>query len=124
MSIIDILADEKIKQGMKDGAFDDLPGRGKPQKFEDLSSVPEDLRAGYHMLKNAGYLPEELQVKKEIVSLTDLIRCCTDEDERIRLNGELKIKKLRFNQLVEKRSIQKTRTYRKYRDRIFNKFHM
>lgn len=124
MSIIGILAEEKIQKALREGTFDDLPGKGEPQKFEDLSAVPEDLRVSYKVLKNAGYLPEELQIRKDLVTLNDLIRCCTDEEERIRLTGQLKAKKLQFNRLIEKRSIQKTRSFRRYRSKIFSKFHM
>lgn len=124
MSIIDILAEAKIQEGLKSGAFDNLEGKGKPLKHEDLSAVPEDLRAGYKMLKNAGYLPEELQLKKDIVTLNELIRCCGDESERQLLSSELRIKRLKFNQLMEKRSVRKSMAFRNYRNRIFNRLHM
>lgn len=124
MSIIDILAEAKIQEGLKSGAFDNLEGKGKPLKHEDLSAVPEDLRVGYKMLKNAGYLPEELQLKKDIVTLNELIRCCGDESERQLLSSELRIKRLKFNQLMEKRSVRKSMTFRNYRNKIFNRLHM
>ncbi|RYM02923.1 DUF1992 domain-containing protein [Sporolactobacillus sp. THM7-7] len=124
MNIISILAEEKIQEGLKHGAFHNLPGKGKPLKFEDTSRVPEDLRAGYRMLKNAGYLPKELQLRKEMVTLNDLIRCCDDEDELGRLNHELREKKLRFNQLMEKRALKKTRAFKRYRNKIFNRLHL
>lgn len=124
MSIIDIMAEEKIQAGLRDGAFDHLPGKGRPQQFEDLSGVPKDLRAGYTVLKNAGYLPEEIQVRKDLLTLNDLIRCCTDEEELRQLNGQLRAKRLRFNQLTEKRSIQKSRAFQKYRSKIFNHLHI
>ncbi|WP_193437487.1 DnaJ family domain-containing protein [Sporolactobacillus pectinivorans] len=118
------MAEEKIQEGLKDGLFDNLPGSGKPQQFEDLTAVPKDLRVSYKVLKNAGYLPEEIQIRKDIVTLNDLIRCCDDDHELGRLNAQLRIKRLRFNQLAEKRSIQKTRAFRNYRDKIFNHLHM
>jgi Domain of unknown function (DUF1992). len=124
LSIIDIMAEEKIQAGLRDGMFENLPGKGQPQKFEDLSAVPKDLRVGYKVLKNAGYLPEEIQVRKDIVTLNDLIRCCTDGEELRQLNGQLRIKRLRFNQLTEKRSIRKSRTFQKYRSKIFNHLHI
>lgn len=124
MSIIDILAEAKIQEGLKAGVFDNLPGKGKPLNLEDLSAVPEDVRAGYKMMKNAGYLPEELQLRKDIVTLNDLIRCCGDEPERQRLSSQLRIKRLKFNQLMEKRAVQKSRTFRNYRNKIFDRFHL
>ncbi|RYL88966.1 DUF1992 domain-containing protein [Sporolactobacillus sp. THM7-4] len=124
MSIISILAESRIQEGLKEGAFENLPGKGKPQNFEDLSMVPEDLRLGYKVLKNAGYLPEELQLRKDMVTLSDLIQCCDDEHERTRLNQQLTEKRLRFNMLAEKRSLKKTSAFLKYRNKIFNRLHI
>lgn len=72
-------------------------------RLEDLSQVPEELRAGYIILKNAGILPEELQIEKEIMSLETLINRCYDEDDRKVLKRELNEKFLRFNIMMEKR---------------------
>ncbi|SFG14791.1 DnaJ family domain-containing protein [Sporolactobacillus nakayamae] len=124
MGIIEIMAEEKIQEGLKAGAFDHLPGKGKPLVLEDLSSVPKELRTGYKMMKNAGMLPEELQIKKDIVTLNDLLNCCENEQERARLTKQLRFKQLKFNQLVEKRSIVHTSTFQSYRSRIFNRLHL
>ncbi|MCQ2010873.1 MAG: DnaJ family domain-containing protein [Sporolactobacillus sp.] len=123
MGIIEIMAEEKIQEGLKAGAFDHLPGKGKPLVLEDLSAVPKDLRAGYKVLKNAGMLPEELQIKKDMVTLNDLLQCCEDDKERDRLNKQLRYKQLKFNQLMEKRSIAHSSAFQSYRTRIFNRLH-
>lgn len=123
MGIIEIMAEEKIQEGLKAGAFDHLPGKGKPLVIEDLSAVPKELRAGYKVLKNAGMLPEELQIKKDMVTLNDLLQCCEDDKERDRLNKQLRYKQLKFNQLMEKRSIAHSSAFQSYRSRIFNRLH-
>ncbi|GAY76928.1 DnaJ family domain-containing protein [Sporolactobacillus inulinus] len=122
MGIIESMAEEKIQEGLKQGAFDHLPGKGKPLVLDDLSAVPKELRAGYTLLKNAGMLPEELQIRKEMVTLSDLLKCCEDEKERARLTQELRYKRLKFNQLMEKRTLRHSSAFRRYRDRIFHKF--
>ncbi|EST11455.1 DnaJ family domain-containing protein [Sporolactobacillus laevolacticus] len=124
MGIIEIMAEEKIKACLKSGVFDNLPGKGKPLVLEDLSAVPKELRAGYKMLKNAGMLPEELQLRKDIVTLNDLLRCCEDDKERERLSKQLRLKRLKFNQIMEKRSIAHTSVFQSYRSRIFNRLHL
>lgn len=124
MGLIEQLAEEKIQKGLREGSFDNLPGRGKPQNFEDDSGVPEDLRVAYKILKNAGYLPEELQLRKEMATLTDLINCCTDHAEKEKLTGELKVKRLEFNRLMEQRSFRKTGAFRHYRSRILARLHL
>jgi hypothetical protein len=67
------VAEEKIVAAQKAGAFDNLPGKGKPLELEDLSWVPEDLRVAYHILKNAHVLPPEAELLKEIHALEDLL---------------------------------------------------
>lgn len=51
MGLIDKLAEQKICEAMAKGEFDDLPGQGRPLCLEDDNLVPEELRAGYHLLK-------------------------------------------------------------------------
>lgn len=104
MDIISLIAEEKIKEAIRTGEFDNLPGQGKPLQLEDLSHVPPELRASYLLLKNAGVLPEELQLKKEIIRLQDLVNCCYDEAERTVLQKRLSEKTLRFNMLMERRN--------------------
>lgn len=43
--------EEKIREAMKNGEFDELPGFGKPLELEDVSHIPEELRIGYLLLK-------------------------------------------------------------------------
>ncbi|CAM3194472.1 DnaJ family domain-containing protein [Sporolactobacillus spathodeae] len=123
MGLIELLAEERIQQGLREGLFENLPGKGKPQKFEDDSAVPADLRVGYKLLKNAGYLPEEVRLHKELVTLNDLLRCCTDPVEKERISGEIRAKRLQFNQMMETRSLKKAGVFRNYRNRIMEKLH-
>lgn len=123
LGVIELLAEAKIKEAIKAGDLDNLPGKGRPLQLEDLSRVPEDLRTGFKMMKNAGFLPEELQLKKEMVTLNELIACCDDGNELAELKRRLSEKMLRFNRLMEKRSVRRTRTFRNYRSKIFNRFH-
>ena len=74
MSFTQRLAEEKILAAIERGEFDDLPGHGRPLTLEDDSSVPEELRAGYRLLKNAGYLPPELELRKEIQHVEELLQ--------------------------------------------------
>lgn len=82
-SAIQIIAEQRICEAMENGDLDNLPGMGKPLPEDDLSNVPEDLRMAYHILKNAGCIPNEVAERKEINSLSDLLDHCQDEKERI-----------------------------------------
>ena len=103
MNLIEKIAEARIRDAMARGDFDNLAGRGQPLRLEDLSKVPEDLRAGYILLKNAGVLPEEMQLRKEMVTLEALVDACADPDERIRLRKDLNWKVMRFRMLIERR---------------------
>ncbi|WP_070121026.1 DnaJ family domain-containing protein [Bacillus marinisedimentorum] len=116
-----IFAEERIKNAIKDGEFDDLPGKGKPLQLEDMSQVPAELRTGYKILKNAGLLPEEVQLKKDMVTIQDLIDACDDEKEKQQLEKRLNEKMLRFTSIMEKRSFSRSRAFSAYKDKIYNR---
>jgi hypothetical protein len=122
MDIIWKIAEEKIREAMKNGEFDQLPGFGKPLELEDLSHIPEELRIGYLMLKNAGYVSEEVDLKKELMTIEDLLRCCEDEKEKEQLTRKLNEKLVRWNALMKKRNKSNSVALREYQQRIDDKF--
>ena len=101
-SLFDKLAEERIQEAIRDGAFEGLPGEGQPLELEDLSLVPAELRAGYILLKGAGCLPEEMELKKEFLELSDLIGACMDEGERRALDQRRASLQLRYELLMER----------------------
>ena len=119
MSLIEKIAEARIRDAMARGDFDDLPGKGKPLELEDLTGVPDDLRAGYLLLKNAGVLPEEMQLRKEMVTLEALVDACADPEERTRLRKDLNWKMIRFQLLLERR--RPRALPRDYRSRVLAK---
>lgn len=104
MNPLDRIAEQRIAEAIEAGLLENLPGRGKPLELEDLSRVPEDLRGGYLLLKGANVLPEEMALKKEILTLGDLLRACTGEDEARGLREEREALLLRFHVLMERRA--------------------
>jgi hypothetical protein len=85
LSIIQTIAERKIQQAMTEGTLADLSHwKDKPLPPDDMANVPDDLRMAYRLLKNAGYLPEEVVVRKEINRLEQLLETCTDEQEKVR----------------------------------------
>ncbi|WP_025949069.1 DnaJ family domain-containing protein [Geobacillus thermocatenulatus] len=116
------IAEEKIREAMKNGEFDNLPGFGKPLELEDLSRIPEELRLGYLLLKNAGYVKEEAELRKELLTLEDLLRCCEDDEEKRELEKKWTEKQLRFAELMKKRGQTNSKALRDYGRRIEEKF--
>lgn len=114
-------ADEKIREAMRKGEFDDLPGKGKPLPPDDMAGVPEELRLGFKLLKNAGMIPEEMQLRKEMVTLEELLAVCREDSERAKLRGELSIRQLRYQSLMSSRNWQGSGAYREYEQQIQDK---
>jgi hypothetical protein len=104
VSFLHNLAEQRILEAQRAGAFDDLPGKGKPLELEDLSWVPEDLRLGYHVLKNAHVLPPEVELLKDIHILEDLLKHVEDEGERRALAKSVQWKMIRLD-LLKRRSL-------------------
>lgn len=90
-SVIQFIAEQRIAEAQAQGVFDNLPGTGRPLELEDMSHVPEELRMAYKILSNAGCLPPELEQRKELNRLVDLLEQCEDEQERVR-----QMQRLRF----------------------------
>lgn len=82
MFFIAAIAESRIKEAERKGEFKDLPGKGKPLELEDDSMIPAELRMAYKALKNGGYLPPEMQLRKDIHSALDLLEYMEDEKER------------------------------------------
>src|SRR5262245_5077021 len=89
MNPLDTLAERRIREAQEKGEFDDLPGAGAPLALDDDALVPEDLRAAYRLLKNAGFIPPELEVHREIRELEQLLQTVEDDAGRSRLCARL-----------------------------------
>lgn len=79
MSIIDDMAERHILKSIEQGDLNNLPGQGKPLVIEDDSFVPPHLRAAYKILKNSGFIPPELEDRKKMLELVDLLETIEDE---------------------------------------------
>ena len=74
--MLDFLAEQKIAEAVSRGELDDLPGQGEPLNLDEDPLVPEDLRLAYRILKNAGFVPEEVRLVNKIGELERLV--CAD----------------------------------------------
>ena len=61
MLAFELIAERKIAEAMERGEFDDVPGSGRPLDLEEDPLVPEELRMAYRILRNAGYVPTEVE---------------------------------------------------------------
>ena len=94
--------EELIKEAMRKGEFDDLPGKGQPLDLDAYFQSPEELRMGHSILKNAGFVPEEVQLLKELASLREEMKSCMDEQRKKELSKLLQEKSVAHALLMER----------------------
>jgi len=116
------VAEQRILEAQRAGAFDNLPGKGKPLALEDLSWVPDDLRIGYMVLKNANVLPPEAELLKDIHTIEDLLKHIEDEGERRALAKSIQWKMIRLD-MLKRRSLDSS-TLRGYGRKLVARFQM
>jgi hypothetical protein len=115
----EIIAEQKILEAIARGELANLPGAGKPLRLEDDSMVPGELRISYKVLKNAGCIPPELELRKEIITLRDLLRTIEDDGGKKDKYRELNYKLLKLN-LMMRRTVNLD-DFPEYKDRIARK---
>ena len=62
-------AEQRIREALAQGEFDNLPNAGQPLNLDEYFSAPADLRMAYSLLKNANYRPLEVELLNEISRL-------------------------------------------------------
>lgn len=97
MDFLHKIVEERIQKAQEEGVFDNLPGKGKPLQLDDDSFIPEDLRLAYKILKNSNCLPIELELRKEIFNLRQLLDAAIDPETRGDLRRQLNLLVLRHN---------------------------
>ena len=87
-----------VKRAEKSGAFDDLPGKGKPLNIDkSLSYNPE--KQLYKTLKDNHVLPRWIELSKEIDYLKEKLKEITDSNEATKLVRTINKKVLEHNLL-------------------------
>ena len=72
--MLEFIAEQRIAEAVAKGELDGLPGEGRPLDLDDDAHVPQELRLAWRVLKNAGYVPPEVQTLNEIAQLERLAR--------------------------------------------------
>ncbi len=91
MDSLAFIAEQKIAQAMQEKDLTSSKWKNKPLPLDDDRFVPEDLKMAYKLLKNSGYLPPEIEDRKEVKRLEDLIAATTDEHERVKQMKKLTV---------------------------------
>ncbi|MEA2114669.1 MAG: DUF1992 domain-containing protein [Thermodesulfobacteriota bacterium] len=99
------IAEQKIEQYLKEGRGYDLSHwKNKPLPLkDDMANVPANLRMAYRILRNAGYVPEEVALQKEIVRIEDMLAHCSDEQVKIKQMKKLEFLRVKLDSKMGKK---------------------
>lgn len=62
---------QRIEEAMRRGEFDNLPGRGKPQRIQREPFVPEDQQMAFRLLQHNDLTPDWIAERKEVLRLKE-----------------------------------------------------
>jgi hypothetical protein len=118
LPVLDALAEARIAEAMAAGGFENLPGAGRPLALDDDGLVAPEVRGIYRVLKNAGFVPPEVEMRREIASLQALIAALADDVARKRALARLAL--LEFK--LEAPGARRMRSDRAYYGRLLDRF--
>ncbi len=98
------IVEQRIKQAQKNGELDNLPGQGRPLPAEEID-FSNEYRLAHKILKNAGFLPPEVELRRDISAmeqLLDAVEPGSGEQERIRKKLNLLMTRLGMTQRAGK----------------------
>ena len=72
------IAEQRLRQAIEAGEFDDLPNAGKPIDLDEYFAWPEAMRVTYSVLKNANCVPIEVELLKDIAQLEASMSAAAD----------------------------------------------
>jgi 2-succinyl-5-enolpyruvyl-6-hydroxy-3-cyclohexene-1-carboxylate synthase len=98
------IAENRIKEALEQGLFENLPGAGQPLNLEEYFSTPEDLRMAYSILKSAHCAPAEVELASEIARLERALAQSEDTTTRKTLQRALTDRQTQLAVMLEQRS--------------------
>ncbi len=91
------IVEEIIREAMKRGEFRDLAGRGRPLDLSRYFEAPEDVRVAQALLENAGVVPREVELLKEIWELRSKEAGCRDAEQIRKLRRQIAVRQLELD---------------------------
>ncbi len=105
MYIFEKITEAKIKEAIAKGELDNLPGKGQPLDLSDYFRTPAQFRIIYDFFKKAGFLPQEVELLKQISHLKENRRSCQNQkkqEELQRIDKKISDKTTELNILKER----------------------
>ena len=100
-----LIAERRIQEAIARGELDELPLAGRPIS-NDMAGVPAEQRLAFRVLKNAGVVPEEVQLMQQRRELRDQLRRASSPERRTQLVRELNAVESQYNFLMERRFLR------------------
>jgi hypothetical protein len=94
------IAENRIREAMRDGAFDRLPAKG-PIDLEEYFKLPIELRMAYSVLKSARMVPHEVELLREMERLQTALQNTADEQLRATLGRLLADTRLKLDIVLD-----------------------
>ncbi len=92
--------EEIIQSAQRRGDFDNLPGKGKPSQVPEYDPYAGPEAESYRILKNAGFVPEWIDLRTKIIKEIEALRTCGPVPERPSRIVEVNILVQQHNRLV------------------------
>jgi len=91
MNILQVIAERKIDEAIREGRLKTDGWQGRPLPDDTDPFMPQDLKMAYKILKNAGFVPPEVETRREIERLEEIIAGSTDEQTRLKQMKKLDV---------------------------------
>jgi hypothetical protein len=98
------IAENRIREAMAQGQFDNLPNAGRPLNLDEYFSAPEDMRMAYSILKSSNCVPAEVELINEVARLERAIAETSDAAAKQSLRRTLVDRQTQLAVMLEQRS--------------------
>ena len=101
MDICESIAERKIREAMEQGAFDDLPTKGKPLDLSEDPFEDPSMRMAHRLLRNNGFAPWWVEEAKDIEASIERLRAdLRAANQRPAVLDELRVRTIELNQRI------------------------
>lgn len=97
------IAENRIAEAVARGDFENLPGKGQPLDLTAYFSTPSDDRMAFSILKNAGIVPAEVELIKEVEALERQLQNCATPAQTHQLRQRLEAQRVKLALAMERR---------------------
>ncbi len=99
--------EKQIEDWIARNEHESLPGKGRPLDLDEYFRCPEEWRLGFSILKNSGFVPEEVELLKEIQRLSEEIERIKDHEEEKQLRQRLQEQQVSLNMRLEQSRLRR-----------------